>query len=485
MRPTSKLFRLAARIPLAIGAGLVWGPATSPSARAGEWPVRWKALQCAQCGQPFARHFFPPNVTYSAGVPYHQACVPPPAAVPVDQGYPGRSTPVAPTAPPEAAQPGEPGPEGPSTTPGAATPPMLSGTPSTGTAPGGGGESAADAFANAENAGPSSIAGLGGGIGAPQGALNMFGDKSPIGSALFSRQNGGFRPPVPPEPPPNPATGLAKSTMFNPVIRSFKIADNQTPMPVDRFSFSFNFFDYVNQSVNQRLGVPINRIQAFRYVFGFEKVVLDGNASVGVRLPLNNVVGNSNVPGLGQSSTSLGDLSVYFKYALWIDRDRGRVLTTGMAVTMPTGPSSFAGADWARGIHFTYLQPYLAFQYAWDRLYAIGFASVEVPTSQRDVLMLYQDLGLGYYIYRDTNPNSDGFIKAIAPTFEVHVNTPTNHRDVLNPRDIAGTAEVVDLTTGLNIFMGKRTLFSLGVVDPVTGPRPFSLEALALLNVMF
>ena len=99
--------------------------------------------------------------------------------------------------------------------------------------------------------------------------------------------------------------------------------------------------------------------------------------------------------------------------------------------------------------------------------------------------MLYQDLGLGYYIYRNKDPNSRGLIKAVAPTFEVHVNTPTNHRDVFNPRDIAGTAVVVDLTSGLNIFMGKRTLLSLGVVDPVTGPRPFSLEALAQLNVFY
>jgi len=38
---------------------------------------------------------------------------------------------------------------------------------------------------------------------------------------------------------------------------------------------------------------------------------------------------------------------------------------------------------------------------------------------------------------------------------------------------------------GVNVYFGKRTIFSLGIVDPVTGPRPFSLEALALLNVSF
>ena len=152
---------------------------------------------------------------------------------------------------------------------------------------------------------------------------------------------------------------------------------------------------------------------------------------------------------------------------------------------MPTGPSTFGGADWVRGIHYTGLQPFLAFQYTWDRVYAIGFASIDVPTSQRDALMLYQDVGLGYFVYRNKDPNSRGLIKSVAPTFEVHVNTPTNHQDAFNPRDLAGTAEVVDLTSGVNVFMGKRTLLSFGIVDPVTAPRPFSLEALAFLNVFY
>jgi hypothetical protein len=156
-----------------------------------------------------------------------------------------------------------------------------------------------------------------------------------------------------------------------------------------------------------------------------------------------------------------------------------------MAITMPTGPTRFAGANWIRGVHFTDLQPFVAFQYTWDRLYAIGFNAIAIPTSQRDALLIYNDLGLGYYVYRNTDPNSNGLIRSIAPTFEVHVNSPTNHHGVFSAKAIAGTAEVVDLTSGLNVFMGKRTLLSLGVVDPVTGPRPFSLEAQAYLNVYY
>src|SRR5262249_19862099 len=143
-------------------------------------------------------------------------------------------------------------------------------------------------------------------------------------------------PPPPPVPPPNRFGGGVpdrfKSAAFVPSARSFKIADNQTPMPVDRITYSFNFFDYVNQSVNQRFNVPLERIQAFRHVLGFEKTFFNQNASFGMRLPINTVNANSSIPNLGQTSTAVGDLAAFFKYALYIDRARGRVISPGMAI---------------------------------------------------------------------------------------------------------------------------------------------------------
>jgi hypothetical protein len=333
---------------------------------------------------------------------------------------------------------------------------------------------AAGALAVAGAGAPSEAlaAGLGGALGAPQSALNMFGDLSP------------FRPPVPPEPPIRPG-GLSRlqSAAIVPSVRTFKFADNQTPMPVDRFTFGFNFFDYVNQAVDKRLGIPLNRITAYRYVLGFEKTFLDQRASFGMRMPIENAQGASLFPGVGAPHTAVGDLAMYFKYALYMDRSTGRVLSGGMALAVPSGPHSFAGAPWNRGIHYTNIQPYLAFQWTFNRLYFIGFAAINIPTSSGDVLMLYDDLSIGYFVYRNADPNA--FLKSIAPTVEIHVNTPTNHRDIFNINDIAGTSEVVDTTQGINFFFGKRTVLSLGVAEPLTGPKPFSLEALALLNVFF
>jgi hypothetical protein len=254
-------------------------------------------------------------------------------------------------------------------------------------------------------------------------------------------------------------------------------------MPVDRFSFNFNFFDYVNQSVNQRLGVALNRIEAYRYTFGLEKTFLNQYASVGIRMPLNNATADSPVANLGNTSTAVGDLTVYFKYALWMDRPRGRVVSTGMCVTMPTGPHAFAGAPWMPGIHYTDLQPWIGFQWTWDRVFLIGFTAIDVPTSSRDATVYFNDLALGYFIYRSVNPRS--YIQSVAPAFEAHSNTPLNHNDVFNFHDLAGTTQILDLTYGVNFFTRNRSIISLGLCTPVTGPRPYSLEALLLYNKYF
>ena len=159
------------------------------------------------------------------------------------------------------------------------------------------------------------------------------------------------------------------------------------------------------------------------------------------------------------------------------------MLTTGLAVTAPTGPTSFGGSNYLRSFNFTQIQPYLSFLWTEDRWYMIGYSSIEVPTDSRDVTMWFNDFGIGYFAYRNADP--EGLIRAVAPTFEVHVNTPLNHRDWNNFNDIAGTPDVVDLTGGLNVNLGSRSLLSLGVVTPVTGPRPFSIETLLLFNVFY
>lgn len=418
-----------------------------------------------------------------------------------DQSWPQSQPQHSPTPQARPYGPSAPGELPPGTVPAPATPAVPTapepGTPTSPFAPAtpGAGDDAAGAF---ETASPAAGGVPGGAGGVTAGNFAMLGDQAPI-----------FGRPIPPPRPnqpgqPRSATALLaqKGLTTVPWIRAFKIADNQSPVPQDRVYFNFNYYNNVNYAVNQRLRAPVAGIQIYRYLLGFEKTFLDGMASVGIRDSINTLSAVSPRPGLGGTSTAMGDLSVYAKmilYQEWEDSRggsafdgfgypaqvggrNGYLISAGLSVNLPTGPGSFAGSTFSKSFRNTALQPFAGYFYAKDNFYLQGFEAISVPTDPNDVTILYNDIGIGYYLYR--NPSSS-FITAFAPTFEVHVNVPLNHRDVFNVNDPVGTADVVDLTTGGNIQIGQRTVLLLGAVTPVTGPRPFSIEAVALLNFYF
>ncbi len=341
---------------------------------------------------------------------------------------------------------------------------------------------------------PSASSGLGGAVsGGNGGYFQMLGDAPNLSRLLAipnaARPPGVPAPPALPQPgvpgiPPHLAGAAGKTTVaVIPSVRGFKIAENQSPQPQDRIYFSFNYFDNLNQKVNQQLNSPLNQFKAYRYSLGLEKTVLDGRASVGLRMPIDNLSLNSRIAGLGGTSTSVGDLAAIFKYALYSDRDAGRLLSAGLLLNMPTGPRNFAGARGLRSPHNFAFQPFLGYFYTMGSAYFQGFTSIDVPTNPNDVTIFYQDLAIGYYVYRAEN--LDQFITAIAPTFETHINVPLNHANAYNIKDPAGSYTWVDLTFGANFQIRRRSLFSMAIVEPITGPRPFNLEALAQFNIRF
>ena len=345
---------------------------------------------------------------------------------------------------------------------------------------------AAGAAGLGDGAGPSLSSGLGGGASGAASYFGMLGDQPPIGR-LFSLRIP-TPPPIPnpgrpPLPPPVPRVGNARAVAILPSVRGFKISENQSPQPQDRIYYSFNYYDNLNQQVNQRVNSEINHLKAYRNILGLEKTFLDGRASFGLRLPIDNLSTSSPYPGLGGTTTSAGDLAAILKYALILDRDAGRVLSVGLVTSMPTGPRSFAGARGIRSPHNAALQPFLGFIRSYGDFYIHGFSAIDVPLNPNDVTVLYNDIGMGYYVYRSNDLQQ--FITAIAPTLELHVNTPLNHRDPYNLKDLAGSYDQVNMTFGTNFQIRKRGLLALAVVEPLTGPRPFRLEAIVQFNYRF
>jgi hypothetical protein len=324
------------------------------------------------------------------------------------------------------------------------------------------------------------------------GIPQMIGDLGPPPFAHYFQQ--GRTPGLPsPFPPPQPpgVPGPRGASMVIPSIRGIKISENQSPRPQDRIYFTFNYFQGVNDQANRELHAPIGYTQVFRYIWGFEKTFLEGQGSVGLRFPLDHVDAKSTVPpGFGKfggSSTAVDNLSVYAKYILWQDSSSGNLVSGGMAIGAPTGPGKFAGlSSFASITNSTSFQPFIGYIFNYGRLYFHGFTAIDVPASSQDVTFLFNDLGVGYFLRRDDPASSiNRMVSMIAPTFEVHVNDPLNHRDPFNPRDPVGMKDIVNLTTGLSVGIYRRTLFTFGWVTPVTGPRPFDFEAMAFLNIFF
>jgi hypothetical protein len=301
----------------------------------------------------------------------------------------------------------------------------------------------------------------------------MLGDLLGLPAIAFSPR-GLFRP--------VPGQGPA-GAVFAPQIRAFKIADDQSPAPQDRVYFDFNYWNNANKALNEAFGADIRNIHVFREAVGIEKTFLDQSASIGLRLPVNTVSSESGVPGLGGTDSSVGDLTAILKYAPWRNTETGSLVSVGLAVTVPTGPDDFAGFHQVINFHSTTLQPFVGWIWRSGDFIAHGFTSIDVPTDSSDVTILFNDIGIGYTVFRSDDPSR--LLTAVTPMFEVHINTPLNHRGGLSLTDLAGTADVLDLTGGVRLDLGSRAALNIGLAAPVTGPKPFDFEAIVQLNVSF
>ncbi len=323
------------------------------------------------------------------------------------------------------------------------------------------------------------------------GFLQMIGDQPSLGvlrpaSAVPSvpAPPSPFPPRTPPAPPsPRTASALAPS------VRGFKIAENQSPQPQDRVFYSFNYYYNLNAATDKRFDTPIDNIRAYREIFGFEKTFDSGRASFGLILPIDTLYASSTIKGNfakpGGTSTSTGDMSIFTKFIVRQDPKTGSLISAGFVITPPTGPKTFAGANYISAIHTTTLQPYIGYIFRRGRFYVHGFSAFAFPVDPSDVTLAYNDAGMGYYAYQDPDFNSNKWLTAIVPTTAVHINTPLNHRDVYNANDVAGSANVVNLTQGVSFEFRHRSILTFGLATPVTSPRPFDLEALLLFNVRF
>jgi hypothetical protein len=192
----------------------------------------------------------------------------------------------------------------------------------------------------------------------------------------------------------------------------------------------------------------------------------------------------STIQSTGDGSLSASDFgatTVISKFAWVNDRQTGNVFTTGLAVTAPTGQDTIL-LDGSR-LNPTLIQPYSGFIYNMQRLYFHGFSALIIPTDDRDVLLATNSVGAGYFLYRAPNPG-DSAVSFMIPTVEAHVTNPLTHRG-LDSGDLVGFPNLVVITSGLHTGLGARSILTVGIATPVTGPKLFDLEAFAQFNFRF
>jgi hypothetical protein len=386
------------------------------------------------------------------------------------------------TAPGAGVTPGTPTPStapGTPATPGAATPgagPATTPSP----APGAAAPSTADLFGDSTGtAGP----GFGGTLGSTPTPFAMIGDISPLTTHAVFSQNRATTSAVEPPGPPVPPRARGGSPIF-PSVRNFKLSENQSPRPQDRVFFSFNYYNNMNDTLNRLDLSPVTQMKAYVYNFGVEKTFNNGMGSIGIRVPLDNLTANSfdNIIST-PTSTSLGNMTIFSKYILAQNKQTGSLVSACFAITPQTGPGRFAGAPYLFPLNSTSFQPCLAYIYNYNRFYLQGFSGFSFSANPNDVSFIYNDVAVGYYVYR--NPESRSWLTSFAPTAELHVNNPINHRDVLNSSDLAGSPDSVDFTFGLNFGLKNTAVLTTAFGVPVTSLKPFDSEAILMLNIFF
>lgn len=304
-----------------------------------------------------------------------------------------------------------------------------------------------------------------------------------------------------------------------------KIAENDSPIPVDRVFFNYNHYHNVFQLSEQfpfPLGVPptVRQVPIDRYTVGFEKTIFDGQASVEMRLPFNGTF-DEQLQTVGVDGGNVGNLALVFKSLLYSDEELA--IGAGLGIDTPTG-KDVIGRIGQANLRFNnqalHLLPYIGFMLApgdptwgWnDGLFLTGFAQIDIATDGNAVNLLppggtstqslgkfteqnlgFLDLGLGYWLYR--NPYAER-LTGLAVVSELHYTTSLQNSDVLTTQisgaDITVASrgnrfDVLNGTIGVQMLMFDVSSLRVAGVFPLRSEdqRFFDSEVQVQFNRRF
>ena len=295
---------------------------------------------------------------------------------------------------------------------------------------------------------------------------------------------------------PNPSDGGA--------VGRLKIADDNNPLPRDRFILNYDYFDDVGVTPQ---GVSVNR-----YVVGVEKTFFCGRASIEARVPLADTLDSALNVDSDSSSRELGNVLLTFKYLVFQDSDLAG--SVGIGVTLPTADGADVrlddGSEFISIPNRSYsVTPFAALLYTPnDRLFVQTWAAVNFdangtpvhvnPTLTgfgesrigriRDGEMLQLDGQIGYWLIRE----ECGCLRGLAPFLEVHWNKELADGNVatvgnLTVGDLSDSLDELNISVGFLSQFGRNLVVTTGAVFPVRGgdDRMFDYQVGLRANWLF
>ncbi len=322
-------------------------------------------------------------------------------------------------------------------------------------------------------------------------------------------------------------TAMAATTPTPLILPGLFTAINvESALPHTRVFMEYGYFDGF-QTSNPKTGIGlVHGFNLNAFYVGGELAFMDNRASVYVRVPFLDA--NENT--VGASVDGLGDVSFGFKYALLSCQETGSTLSVGLTVATPTAPgltvpinsyipSGFTPSGTAASpnlpptrtasINPAYIQPWVGGLAVLDRLILSSYAAVILPTDDSVSSFINGSVGIGYQLYRCEG--SDSWLTSITPTVSAQVLLPMSHQGtpqgnlgfaVAAPTVAPGTTPIdryppadgrlgrrpqrgVSSPKAVAIGLGRRALLTIGVVEPVGGPKAYTVGVVAGLNFFF
>lgn len=265
---------------------------------------------------------------------------------------------------------------------------------------------------------------------------------------------------------------------------AIKVAESDSPRPVDRVYYFYNFYGNIDPTLDP-MAFSFPLLQMHRHVIGFEKTLLTGRASVGMRVPFFRFAGDFNY-----QTSFVGDLSILTKFMLIENPETRSLFSIGFAISAPTGstPAFLQGPfvppftrERSPRNYPVYLQPWGGYIYnLTSRFYIHGFHSVLVSTDTREPSFVANDIGAGLWLYRNANAP---LIRGIVPTVEIHVNSPMTRRGMPQQAGEVRMRDSVNLTSGFYVMMTRSILGGAVGVPLAFGPH--TIEAVANYTLRF